>query len=53
MLLKGMGKVEYLPEQEVFVITYDPSRVKIADMFSAIWMAGRKQGQEYMPEQVV
>ncbi len=52
MLLKGMGTVEYLPEQEVFVITYDPGRVKIPDMFSAIWMAGRDQGREFMPEQV-
>ena len=52
MLLKGIGTVEYLPEQEVFVIRYLSGQVKLADMFAAIWMAGRKQGQEFRPEKV-
>jgi hypothetical protein len=52
MLLKGIGTVEYLPEQEVFVISYLAGQAKLADMFAAIWMAGRKQGREFMPEKV-
>ena len=52
MVLKGIVSVEYQPEQEVFVITYEAERAKLPDMFAAIWMAGRKQGREFMPERV-
>jgi hypothetical protein len=52
MAIKGIKAVEYLAEQEIFIITYESGRDKITDMFAAIWMAGRKQGQEFMPEKV-
>ena len=32
------------------MITYRQDRVTVADMFAAIWVAGRKQGREFMPE---
>jgi hypothetical protein len=50
--LPGLTGIRYQPDQDVFVITYRPGKVKVADMFSAIWMAGQKQGQEYKPEVV-
>ncbi len=52
MAIKGIKAVEYLAEQEIFVISYESGSAKVADMFAAIWMAGRKQGQEFMPEKV-
>jgi hypothetical protein len=52
MAIKGIKAVEYLAEQEIFVITYESGRAKIADMFAAIWMAGKNQGREFMPEKV-
>jgi hypothetical protein len=50
--LPGMRSIHYQAEQDIFVITYRQDKVKVADMFAAIWMAGRKQGREFMPEQV-
>lgn len=52
MVLKGITAVEYLPAQGIFVITYESGKAQIADMFSAIWIAGRNQGREFMPEMV-
>jgi hypothetical protein len=48
--LPGLTSIRYQPEQDIFVITYRQEKVKVADMFAAIWMAGRKQGQEFVPE---
>jgi hypothetical protein len=47
-----LTSIRYQPDQDLFVITYRQDRVKAADMFAAIWMAGKKQGQEYVPEVV-
>jgi hypothetical protein len=52
MVIKGIATVEYLPEEEVFIVTYESGKANIADMFSAIWIAGRNQGREFMPERV-
>jgi hypothetical protein len=52
MALRGIATVEYQPEQEVFIISYEADKAKVPDMFAAIWMAGRKQGREFMPELV-
>jgi hypothetical protein len=52
MALSGLMSIQYQPEQDIFVITYKKDKVEVADMFAAIWMAGRKQGQDYMPEKI-
>jgi hypothetical protein len=48
--LPGLTSIRYQPEQDIFVITSRQAKLKVADMFAAIWMAGRKQGQEFVPE---
>jgi hypothetical protein len=48
--LPGLTSIRYQPEQDIFVITYRQEKVKVSDMFAAIWRAGRQQGQDYMPE---
>jgi hypothetical protein len=48
--LPGLTGVRYQADQDIFTITYRQDKVKVADMFAAIWMAGKKQGQEYVPE---
>jgi hypothetical protein len=50
--LPGLTSIRYEMEQELFIITYRQGRVEVADMFAAIWAAGRKQGREFVPEQV-
>jgi hypothetical protein len=48
--LPGLTSIRYETDQDLFVITFRQGRVMVADMFAAIWMAGRKQGQEFVPE---
>jgi hypothetical protein len=48
--LPGLTSIRYEPDQDLFVITFRQGRVTVADMFATIWMAGRKQGQEFVPE---
>lgn len=48
--LPGLTSVRYDTAADRFVITYRQDKVKVADMFAAIWMAGRKQGREFQPE---
>jgi hypothetical protein len=50
--LPGLTSIRYEAEQDIFVIGYRPDRVQVADMFSAIWAAGLKQGREFVPEVV-
>jgi hypothetical protein len=50
--LPGMMSIHYQTEQDIFMITYRREEVTVPDMFAAIWMAGRKQGREFIPEQV-
>jgi hypothetical protein len=50
MNLPGLTSIRYQPDQDIFMITYRQSQVKVADMFAAIWMTGKKQGQEFVPE---
>jgi hypothetical protein len=50
--LPGLTSIRYETEQDIFLISYRQDKVKVADMFAAIWAAGRKQGREFMPEVV-
>ena len=50
--LPGLMSIYYQTEQDIFVITYKREKVTVPDMFAAIWMAGRKQGREFIPEEV-
>ncbi len=42
MAIKGIATVEYLPEQEIFVITYESGKANIADMFCR-YLDGRQE----------
>jgi hypothetical protein len=50
--LPGLTSIRNQPDQELFEITFRQGRVTVADLFAAIWMAGRKQGREFEPEVV-
>jgi hypothetical protein len=48
--LPGLTSIRYEPDQDLFIITFRQGRVRVADVFAAIWVAGRNQGQEFVPE---
>jgi copper chaperone CopZ len=45
--LAGVAGVQYLQEQDVFVVQHDPGQVSLEDIFTAVARAGAKSGQEY------
>lgn len=47
--LPGVGRVDYDAQQDRFVLEYDPERVKLADIFAAVVLGGKKMGREYRP----
>ncbi len=50
MNLPGLISIRYQPEEDIFVITYRQDKLKVADLCTAIRMAGKKQGREFGPE---
>jgi hypothetical protein len=48
--LPGLTSIHYEASEDIFLITYRQGKVKVPDMFAAIRAAGRKQGQDFMPE---
>lgn len=50
--LPGINRVEYDPQQDRFMADYDPARVEVADIFAAVFQAGKKMGQDYLPRLV-
>jgi hypothetical protein len=47
--LPGVGRVDYDAQLDRFSLEYDPERLKLADIFAAVVLAGKKMGQEYRP----
>jgi hypothetical protein len=50
--LAGVGKVVYDPGEELFTADYDPGLTDPAAIFAAVFVAGKKMGQEYLPRLV-
>jgi hypothetical protein len=47
--LPGVGRVDYDAQRDQFSLEYDPERVRLADIFAAVVLGGKKMGQEYRP----
>jgi hypothetical protein len=47
--LPGVGRVDYDARRDRFSLEYDPERLKLADIFAAVVLAGKKIGREYWP----
>jgi hypothetical protein len=52
MELPGMNRVEYDPQLDRFIADYDPAEVEVPAIFAAVFRAGKKMGQEYLPRLV-
>jgi hypothetical protein len=50
--LTGVLVVTYHPEQDVFTVRFESVLVKLETIFTAVFAAGKKMGQEYLPEVV-
>jgi hypothetical protein len=50
--LPGVARVEYDPGQDLFTLDYDPAWSEVAAIFAAVFKAGKKMGQEYLPRLV-
>lgn len=48
--LPGVKQIAYDLQRELFILEYDPDRLKTADIFAAVVQGGKKMGQEYRPQ---
>lgn len=48
--LRGIGAVAYDDREDIFTVRFDPQQIKPEDIVTAVWMAGRQAGREYLPE---
>lgn len=50
--LPGIAGVAYDAQEDLFTVRFDSQQTKLEDIFAAIHMAGRRLGQEYLPQVV-
>ena len=50
--LPGVRQIDYDPREDLFLLDYDAARLKIADVFAAVVLGGKRMGQEYRPRLV-
>jgi hypothetical protein len=48
--VKGVLAVTYHPDQDFFSVQFESVLVILDTIFAAIFAAGKKMGQEYLPE---
>jgi copper chaperone CopZ len=46
----GVLQVKYQADQDLFRVQFESVLVNLETIFAAVFMAGRKVGQEYFPE---
>jgi copper chaperone CopZ len=50
--LPGVMAISYEPATDLFRLTYRTDKVQLATIFAAVWEAGRRNGQEFVPRLV-
>jgi copper chaperone CopZ len=50
---KGVLQVKYLPDQDLFRVQYESVLVSLETIYAAVFGAGKKMGQEYLPEVIM
>jgi len=48
--LPGIATVVYYAPADLFTVSFDPQRINVENVFAAVSMAGRRLGQEYLPQ---
>jgi hypothetical protein len=50
--LGGLLEVEYQADRDIFSLRFESVLVNLETIFAAVFAAGKKMGQEYLPEVV-
>lgn len=50
--LRGILEAAYDVKKDLFTVRFDSQQVKVEDIFAAVYQAGRKTGQDYLPQMV-
>ncbi len=50
--VQGVLAVTYHPDQDLFSVRYESVLATLETIFAAVIAAGKKMGQEYLPESV-
>jgi copper chaperone CopZ len=50
--LRGVVKVAYDDQEDLFTVRFDSQQVGLEDIFAAVFLAGRQAGQDYLPQMV-
>jgi hypothetical protein len=50
--ITGVLAVTYHPDQDLFSVRFESVLVSLETIFAAVFTAGKKMGQEYLPETV-
>jgi copper chaperone CopZ len=48
--LKGVSRVAYQADQDVFTVQFDREEVTLEAIFTAVYAAGKKMGRDYLPQ---
>jgi copper chaperone CopZ len=51
--ITGVLEVIYHPEPDLFSVSFESVLVSLETIFAAVFVAGKKMGQEYLPEIIV
>jgi len=43
-------RVEYQAEGDAFSVQFDPGKASLEAIFAAVYAAGKKMGQDYLPQ---
>jgi copper chaperone CopZ len=50
--LRGVEKVAYDDQEDLFTVRFDSQQAGLEDIFAAVFLAGRQAGQDYLPQMV-
>ena len=50
--LRGVVKVAYDAQEDLFTVRFDFQQTGLEDIFAAVFLAGRQAGQDYLPQMV-
>jgi copper chaperone CopZ len=50
--LPGIAAVAYDAKEDLFAVSFDPAQTSIEAIFAAVYVAGKQEGQEYLPRVV-
>jgi len=50
--LRGILEVAYDAQENLFTVRFDSQQTGLAEIFAAVYLAGRQAGQDYLPQTV-